>query len=112
MTNLLCRANWIRFAGQKYHESYAIMIEADDGEYPKFAKIENIFVSNNKILLSSTTYETLSFCTHYHSYEVKETSISQLVDIEKLPYVYTEIIQTHNHKQFITIRYHITETLY
>ena len=39
VTNLLCRAKWIKFAGQIYKESYEIMIETDDGEYPKFAKI-------------------------------------------------------------------------
>jgi len=60
IANLLCRANWIKFAGRKYQSGHVIMIEASDGEYPKFAKIENIYISNSKILLSSTAYETVS----------------------------------------------------
>ncbi|XP_065893395.1 uncharacterized protein [Dysidea avara] len=105
------RAKWIKLAGQKYQTSHLIMMEAADGEYPKFAKIENIYISNSKILLDSTTYETISYCNHYHSYEVKETSISLLVDIEKLPYVYTEILQTQNSKHFVIVRYHIAESV-
>ena len=111
LAHILCRAKWIKLAGQKYQTSHLIMMEAADGEYPKFAKIENIYISNSKILLDSTTYETISYCNHYHSYEVKETSISLLVDIEKLPYVYTEILQTQNSKHFVIVRYHIAESV-
>jgi len=59
--------------GQKYKSSCIVIMQIDD-EVPKFAKIENIFIVNSKIVLEVNAFNTLSFCSHYHAYGVKLTS--------------------------------------
>ena len=69
----LYRPNWIKMRGQKYKSSCIVIMQIDD-EVPKFAKIENIFIVNSKIVLEVNAFNTLSFCSHYHAYGVKLTS--------------------------------------
>ena len=100
------RPNWIKMMGQKYKPCCIIIMEVDD-DYPKFAQIQHIFVANNKILFEVSVFDTISFCTHFHAYEVKKTSTKQIVYTNELSFLYTETLRHHDHKHYVVVRHHI-----
>lgn len=92
--------------GQKYKPSCIIITEVDN-DYPKFAQIQHIFVANDKILFEVSVFDTISFCTHFHAYEVEETSRKQTVYINELSFLYTETLRHCDHKYYVVVRHHI-----
>ena len=87
-----------------------IITEVKD-DYPQFSQITDIFITDNKILFKVRIFNTLSFCRHFHAYEVTETSQHNIVHIDKLEFPYTEILRHCNSKCFVVVRYHIAGTV-
>jgi len=87
--------------------SSCIIITEIDDDLPKFATIKNIFLVNSKIILDVIAFRTLSFCLHYHAYEVKQTTQSHTILLNKLPCIHTEILRCIGHKQYIVLRHHL-----
>ena len=50
-------------------------------DYPQFAKVEDIYVADGKIVFEVKLYETIAYCTHFHAHQVTKTSSSQIVNI-------------------------------
>ena len=48
---------------------------------------------------------------HFHAYEVAKTLLHNIVNIEELEFLYTEILRQSESKHFVVIRYHITGTV-
>lgn len=103
---LFNRPNWIKMAGQKYKPCCIIIVEVDD-DYPKFSQIQHIFVANDNILFEVSVFDTISFSTHFHAYEVNETSTKRLVYANELYFPYTEILRHQDHKHYVVVRHHI-----
>ena len=87
-----------------------IITEIDD-EYPQFAQIKDIFIADTKITFEVNIFNTLSFCRHFHAYELRETSQQKLFYIDNLEFAYTEILRHCNSKLFVVVRYHIAGTI-
>ena len=68
-------------------------------------------VFQNPVTFGVIIFNTVSFCRHFHAYEVAETSLHNIVNIEELEFPYTEILRPSESKHFVVIRYHITGTV-
>ena len=65
-----------------------------------------MFIGKNiQILFGVIIFNTVSFCGHFHAYEVAETSLHNIVNIEELEFPYTEILRQSESKHFVVIRY-------
>ena len=104
------RANWVKSKGQKYKANCMIITQVDD-DSPQFSQIKDIYIVDSKILFGVIIFNTVSFCRHFHAYEVAETSLCNIVNIEELEFPYTEILRQSESKHFVVIRYHITGTV-
>jgi len=97
------RANWIKSKGQKYKTNCMIIIQVHD-ENPEFSQIDQIFIADNKILFAVSTFNTVTFCRHFHAYEVKQTLQHNIVCIDELEFPYTETLRHCNSKFFVVVR--------
>ena len=88
-----------------------MVITQVDDDSPQFSQIKDIFIVDGKISFGVITFNTLSFCRHFHAYEVAETSLHNIINIEELVFPYTEILRHCNSKLFVVVRYHITGTV-
>lgn len=87
-----------------------IITEIND-EYPQFSQIEDIFIADNNVLFKIIKFNTISFCRHFHAYEIAVTSQHSIFHIDKLEFPYTEILRHCNSKFFVVVRYHIAGTV-
>ena len=78
-------------------------------DYAQFAKVEDIYVADGKIVFEVKLYETIAYCTHFHAYQVKKTSSSQIVNISDFITPYPLLIRHINHsiKYVAVLRHHI-----
>ena len=56
--------------------AYAVVISIYE-DYPRFAKVEDIYVADGKIVFEVKLYETIAYCTHFHAYQVKRVYIGK-----------------------------------
>ena len=87
-----------------------IITQVDD-DSPQFSQIKDIFIVDSRILFGVIIFNTVSFCRHFHAYEVTETSLHNIVHIEELEFPYTEILRHCDSKLFVVVKYHITGTV-
>jgi len=60
------------------------------------------------VVLNVSNLVTVTYCRHFHAYEVKKTSQCSLVNLEELEHPYTEVIHCVGSKHYVTLRYHIS----
>lgn len=105
------RANWLKIHGQLYKPSCAVVIGGNDAEYPQFGKVKAIYIVDSKGILEVKQYKNISFCNHYHAYQVEDTSSLSLVSVTDLVVPYPELVRTIDSAQYIVIKHHICNTL-
>lgn len=96
------RSKWVRIKGTKYTK-HSCVVKYDE-LHPLFGIIEDIVLLNGPILILEQL-ETVSYCKHFHAYEVKKTPVKRqdsLADFHQLG-----IYQTHDSRNLIPLKYYV-----
>ena len=111
---LTYRANWVKHDGITYRKPCAL-IKGIENDYPTFARLENIFIIDSRILFHVTTLKTVKFNTHLHAYVVTPSSVTDFILITQIhchtPVHIHRVIMNDNAFSVIACKYHIYGTL-
>ena len=85
-----------------------IVIRPAIDEDPQFYKIRDIFIVEHNVVLYVGNLVTVTYCRHFHAYEVENTSQCSVVYLEELEHPYIEVIHCVSSKQYVTLKYHLS----
>jgi len=100
------RANWIKYMGHKYTTACVLLLGIDK-DLPHFGEIKNIYVVENRIMLEVYLHTTICYEDHFHAYEVRKTTRQQIIRMDDLHILYTDVTRKRNHKLYTMLHYHI-----
>ena len=80
---IIYRAKWIEVCGTMYKSMCALVIGIDD-EFPVFGKVSSVYVLDGEVIFAVHKLYTCSFNTHFHAFEVQNTTDKVFIRYEKL----------------------------
>ena len=106
-----CRVNWVNIKGTQYKRNDCIMTGFTHDE-PKFARIVDIvFVESHQApIFICELLTTVSYSSHYHSYEVVSNETYNIITLDTLvDHNVLSMYQTFQNrfKYYITLKYYI-----
>ena len=96
-------ANWL---GVEFKKPCALLVEVVD-EVPVFAKVNDLFVLDNRPVAHTTLHKTLSFNKHFHHFCVRLTHVSKVIDLKSTPSSYHVRSFAHISQQLIVPKFKI-----
>ena len=107
------RTSWVKTNGQLYKPLNAVIMGIDD-DLPQFGVIKNIYITDCNTLLEVEIYKTISFLHHYHGYDVKVISQTNIINISSLVSPYSLLINhlAHINKSVVVLKYHVCNTIF
>jgi len=91
--------------GHKYTTACVLLLGIEK-DLPDFCEIKNIYVVENRIMLEVYLYTTICYEDHFHAYEVRKTIRQQIISMDDLHILHTDVTRIRNHKLY-TMLHHL-----
>lgn len=107
--SLLCSAESAEMYGLKLKVGTVVIACAKDKTNPKFAQVQDIYVTDNKVYLGTTVLEILEYSTHFHAWIVQRQENKLIIDVKDLSskqiLTLRQVRGTFGTQHFITMKY-------
>lgn len=91
--------------GHKYTTACVLLLGIEK-DLPDICEIKNIYVVENRIMLEVYLYTTICYEDHFHAYEVRKTIRQQIISMDDLHILHTDVTRKRNHKLY-TMLHHL-----
>ena len=97
---------WVKVNGVLIKPKGVVVKSIDDCEQPSFGEVEDIFVDCSTVLLVLRELQSIEYDSHFHSWAVRRTDITVLMNFKDLASTQVLILRHARHNN--DLLFHIT----